>query len=129
MKALRKRLHKVKEIQPWISSLSSSTLSLAFPQPLKFFKGKEFRRYLGNRLWWDGHLWHRGTPLGQEGPSKGISPELRIESDYHVEEDGLIHANTDFFPSEYSLRKQRRKKSIKAPTESQAERFHTFLAE
>ena len=129
MKALRKQ--KVKEaFTPLVVTLLDPPLLLqAFPPPLKLFLRQEFRRYLGatSDLWWDGSIWHRGTPLEQQGTSKGIPPELRIETDYQVEDDGLIHVNTDFYPSEYTVRKQRRKKTLTLPLQKQ--RFEDYLGE
>ena len=101
-----------------ISLLTSSNLAEAFPEPLKFFVRKEFRRYRGCQTdqWWDGSLWSRGETSDQSGLFQGIPPELRVETDYQVTAEGRIQANSNFSPSEYSQIKQRRRRSLTIPT-------------
>lgn len=102
-----------------ISFLTSTSLYQAFTEPLKFFIRKEFRRYKQGSfsdLWYDGFLSSRGDTLQMKtGLFQGIPSETRIETDYQAEPDGLVHVNTDFYPSEYTERRQRRRKSVTLP--------------
>jgi len=86
-----------------------------FPKPLSFYKKKEFHRKKScwsSVEWWDGCVFARGATLNGWGSlNKGIDPIQRRETDYHIE-DGRIFSNTEFSDSEFSLRKQRHRKSL-----------------
>ena len=84
-----------------------------FPEPLKFFKKQEFRRYKGCQTeeWWDGCHFARGATLTGSGMNKGIAPIQRRPTDYHIE-NGRIFSNTEFYESEYTIKKQRHRKSL-----------------
>jgi hypothetical protein len=79
-----------------------------FPEPLKFFKKQEFRRYKGCQTteWWDGCNFSRSSSLNE-----GIIPEQRRTTDYYVE-DGRIFSDAEFYATEFSIQKQRHRKSL-----------------
>ena len=112
-----------------ISFLSPTSLNLPFPAPLKFFVRKEFKRYKGHFSdeWWDGKLWHRGNTTDQHGLFRGISPELRVETDYHTDENNQICSNSEFFPSEYTVKNQRRRKSVTLTPDLTVDSEQAFL--
>lgn len=103
-------------------------LGEVFPEPLKFFKKQEFRRYKGCQTdeWWDGCHFARGATLTGSGSlNRGIIPEQRRPTDYHIE-NGRIFSNTEFYESEFSIKKQRHRKSLVVETSSIPEVMQLF---
>jgi hypothetical protein len=101
-----------------------------FPEPLNFFKKQEFRRYKGCQTeeWWDGCNFARGATLTGSGSlNKGIIPEQRRPTDYHIE-NGRILSNTEFYESEFSIEKQRHRKSLVVEVSCNSEVTQLFEA-
>ena len=89
-------------------------LSRVFPNPMPFFKKGEFRRYRSvfmDAEWWDGSCWSRGATPGGAGLIKGLPPCERKHTDYSVE-DGKVILASHFYKEEFSIKKQRHRKSI-----------------
>lgn len=90
-------------------------LDKVFPAPMPFFKKKEFRRYkdYGPAAveWWDGHTFSRGSTITGSTMNRGIDPSQRRPTDYHIE-NGKIFSDTQFYQSEFSVKKQRHRKSV-----------------